>query len=109
MIKRGLSATLEELLMAAEYILKEGNPNVLLCERGIRTFETAYRLTLVLTAVPVVKELSHLPARPHTHARANALLFPAGHRRSEPGRRPPLASGAAVAGRGRRRRRRDHR
>jgi 3-deoxy-7-phosphoheptulonate synthase len=61
LIKRGLSSTLEELLMAAEYILKEGNPNVLLCERGIRTFETAYRFTLDLTAVPVLKELSHLP------------------------------------------------
>jgi len=61
LLKRGLSATLEELLMAAEYILKEGNPNVLLCERGIRTFETAYRYTLDLTAVPVLKELSHLP------------------------------------------------
>ena len=47
--------------MAAEYILKEGNPNVLLCERGIRTFETAYRYTLDLTAVPVLKELTHLP------------------------------------------------
>jgi 3-deoxy-7-phosphoheptulonate synthase len=61
LLKRGASATLEELLMAAEYILKEGNPNVLLCERGIRTFETAYRYTLDLTAVPVLKELSHLP------------------------------------------------
>jgi 3-deoxy-7-phosphoheptulonate synthase len=61
LLKRGLSATLEELLMAAEYILKEGNPNVLLCERGIRTFETAYRFTLDLTAIPVLKELSHLP------------------------------------------------
>ena len=61
LIKRGLSSTLEELLMAAEYILKEGNPNVLLCERGIRTFETAYRFTLDLTAVPVLKELTHLP------------------------------------------------
>jgi 3-deoxy-7-phosphoheptulonate synthase len=61
LIKRGLSSTLEELLMAAEYVLKEGNPNVMLCERGIRTFETAYRFTLDLTAVPVLKELSHLP------------------------------------------------
>jgi 3-deoxy-7-phosphoheptulonate synthase len=61
MIKRGLSSTLEELLMAAEYILKEGNENVILCERGIRTFETAYRFTLDLTAIPVLKELSHLP------------------------------------------------
>jgi 3-deoxy-7-phosphoheptulonate synthase len=61
LLKRGLSSTLDELLMAAEYILKEGNPNVMLCERGIRTFETAYRFTLDLTAVPVLKELSHLP------------------------------------------------
>ena len=61
LLKRGLSATLEELLMAAEYILKEGNERVLLCERGIRTFETAYRFTLDLTAIPVLKELSHLP------------------------------------------------
>jgi 3-deoxy-7-phosphoheptulonate synthase len=61
LLKRGLAATLDELLMAAEYILKEGNPNVMLCERGIRTFETAYRFTLDLMAVPVLKELSHLP------------------------------------------------
>jgi 3-deoxy-7-phosphoheptulonate synthase len=61
LLKRGFSSTLEELLMAAEYILKEGNPNVMLCERGIRTFETAYRFTLDLMAVPVLKELSHLP------------------------------------------------
>jgi len=61
LLKRGLSATLEELLMAAEYILKEGNPDVILCERGIRTFETAYRFTLDLMAVPVLQQLSHLP------------------------------------------------
>jgi 3-deoxy-7-phosphoheptulonate synthase len=61
LLKRGLSATLDELLMAAEYILKEGNPDVILCERGIRTFETAYRFTLDLMAVPVLKERSHLP------------------------------------------------
>ncbi|MGA9877115.1 MAG: 3-deoxy-7-phosphoheptulonate synthase [Solirubrobacteraceae bacterium] len=61
LLKRGLSATLDELLMAAEYVLKEGNPNVMLCERGIRTFETSYRTTLDLQAVPVLKELSHLP------------------------------------------------
>jgi 3-deoxy-7-phosphoheptulonate synthase len=61
MIKRGLSSTLDELLMAAEYVLKEGNGDVMLCERGIRTFETAYRFTLDLTAIPVLKELSHLP------------------------------------------------
>ncbi len=61
MLKRGLSATIEEWLMAAEYILSEGNENVILCERGIRTFETYTRNTLDLTAVPVVKQLSHLP------------------------------------------------
>jgi 3-deoxy-7-phosphoheptulonate synthase len=61
LLKRGLSSTLDELLMAAEYILKEGNPNVMLCERGIRTFETAYRFTLDLMAVPVLKKLTHLP------------------------------------------------
>jgi 3-deoxy-7-phosphoheptulonate synthase len=61
LLKRGLSSTLEELLMAAEYILKEGNETVILCERGIRTFETAYRFTLDLMAIPVLKELTHLP------------------------------------------------
>ena len=61
MIKRGLSSTIEELLMSAEYVLKEGNENVLLCERGIRTFETAYRFTLDITAIPAIQELSHLP------------------------------------------------
>ncbi len=62
LLKRGLSSTLDELLMAAEYILKEGNPNVMLCERGIRTFETDHRrVTLDIMAVPILKELSHLP------------------------------------------------
>src|SRR4051794_29561753 len=61
LLKRGLSSALEELLMSAEYILKQGNPNVILCERGIRTFETAYRFTLDLMAIPVLRELSHLP------------------------------------------------
>jgi 3-deoxy-7-phosphoheptulonate synthase len=61
LLKRGLSATLDELLMAAEYVLKEGNSNVLLCERGIRTFETTYRFTLDLLAVPALAELTHLP------------------------------------------------
>ena len=61
LLKRGLSSTLEELLMSAEYVLKEGNPNVMLCERGIRTFETSYRATLDITAIPVLKELTHLP------------------------------------------------
>ena len=61
LLKRGLTATLEELLMASEYILKEGNERVMLCERGIRTFETAYRFTLDLLAVPVLREMTHLP------------------------------------------------
>ncbi|MZP28867.1 3-deoxy-7-phosphoheptulonate synthase [Heliobacterium undosum] len=60
-LKRGLSATIEEWLMAAEYILSEGNSQVILCERGIRTYETATRNTLDLSAIPLVKELSHLP------------------------------------------------
>lgn len=61
LLKRGLCATIEELLMAAEYIMANGNPNVILCERGIRTFETYTRNTLDISAVPMVKELSHLP------------------------------------------------
>lgn len=61
LLKRGLSATIEEWLMAAEYIMAEGNYEVILCERGIRTFETYTRNTLDLTAVPVIKRLSHLP------------------------------------------------
>lgn len=61
LIKRGMSATIEELLMAAEYVLKEGNSNVILCERGIRTFETATRFTLDISAIPVIKKQSHLP------------------------------------------------
>jgi 3-deoxy-7-phosphoheptulonate synthase len=61
LLKRGLSATLEELLLASEYVLKEDNPDVILCERGIRTFEPAYRFTLDIMAVPVLKELTHLP------------------------------------------------
>jgi 3-deoxy-7-phosphoheptulonate synthase len=87
LIKRGLSATLDELLMAAEYVLKEGNENVVLCERGIRTFETAYRFTLDLTAVPVLQELSHLP-----------VIVDPSH---APGRRAlvePLSLAAAAAG-----------
>jgi len=61
LLKRGLSSTLEELLMSAEYILAGGNPNVILCERGIRTFETATRNTLDLSAVPMLKNMTHLP------------------------------------------------
>jgi 3-deoxy-7-phosphoheptulonate synthase len=87
LLKRGLSATLEELLMAAEYVLKEGNPSVMLCERGIRTFETAYRFTLDLMAVPVLKELSHLPVivdPSHAAGRRDLVL--------------PLSLAAAAAG-----------
>ena len=61
MLKRGLSATIKELLMSAEYIVAHGNPQVMLCERGIRTFETATRNTCDISAVPVLNELTHLP------------------------------------------------
>ena len=92
LLKRGLSSSLDELLMAADYILKEGTEEVILCERGIRTFETATRFTLDLGAVPWLKM--------HT--------APAGGRRPEPrGRRPPTGR-ADVARGGRGRRRRDH-
>jgi 3-deoxy-7-phosphoheptulonate synthase len=87
LIKRGQSSTLEELLMAAEYVLKEGNEKVLLCERGIRTFETSYRFTLDLTAVPMLKQLTHLP-----------VVVDPSH---APGRRDlvePLSLAAAAAG-----------
>jgi 3-deoxy-7-phosphoheptulonate synthase len=87
LLKRGLSATLEELLMAAEYVLKEGNPNVLLCERGIRTFEKAYRFTLDLMAIPVLKEMTHLPVLvdpSHAAGRRDLVL--------------PLSLAAAAAG-----------
>jgi 3-deoxy-7-phosphoheptulonate synthase len=61
LLKRGMMATLEEFLLAAEYILSQGNENVILCERGIRTFETSTRNTLDLSAVPMLKRLTHLP------------------------------------------------
>ena len=61
LLKRGLSSSLDELLMAADYVLKEGNERVILCERGIRTFETATRFTLDLSAIPWLKLHSHLP------------------------------------------------
>lgn len=61
LLKRGLANTIKELLMSAEYIMSSGNENVILCERGIRTYETATRNTLDLSAVPVLHELSHLP------------------------------------------------
>jgi len=78
LLKRGLSATLDELLMSAEYILKEGNTDVMLCERGIRTFETGYRFTLDLMAVPVLKERTHLPVIVDpSHAAGRRDLVPA--------------------------------
>ncbi len=61
LLKRGLAATVEEWLMAAEYIMAAGNPNIILCERGIRTYETATRNTIDMGSIPVIKELSHLP------------------------------------------------
>ena len=61
LLKRGLSSTVKELLMSAEYIMAGGNENIILCERGIRTFETATRNTLDLAAVPLLKTMTHLP------------------------------------------------
>jgi len=61
LLKRGIAATIEELLLSAEYILAGGNYDVMLCERGIRTFETSTRNTMDISAIPVVKQLSHLP------------------------------------------------
>jgi 3-deoxy-7-phosphoheptulonate synthase len=61
LLKRGLAATIEELLLSAEYILAGGNYDVILCERGIRTFETATRNTMDISAIPVIQKLSHLP------------------------------------------------
>lgn len=77
LLKRGLSSTLQELLMSAEYIMSEGNQKVVLCERGIRTFETATRNTLDLSCVPVLHELSHLPVViDPSHATGKASLVP---------------------------------
>jgi 3-deoxy-7-phosphoheptulonate synthase len=87
LLKRGISATLEELLMSAEYILKEGNPNVMLCERGIRTYEPTYRFTLDLMAVPVLRELTHLP-----------ILIDPSHAAGKRSLVEPLSLAAAAAG-----------
>jgi 3-deoxy-7-phosphoheptulonate synthase len=78
LLKRGAGATIEEWLMAAEYILAEGNPNVVLCERGIRTFERATRHTLDLNAVVVVRERTHLPVivDPSHAAGLRSLVLP---------------------------------
>ena len=77
LLKRGLANTLQELLMSAEYIMSEGNENVILCERGIRTFETYTRNTLDVSAVPALHELSHLPVVVDpSHATGKAKLVP---------------------------------
>ena len=87
LLKRGLANTFQELLMSAEYIMSEGNENVILCERGIRTFETCTRNTLDLSAVPVLHELSHLPVVVDpSHATGKAKLV------------APMAAAAAAAG-----------
>src|SRR5471032_2548524 len=78
LLKRGLSSTIKELLMSAEYIVAHGNPDVILCERGIRTFETATRNTCDITAVPVLQELTHLPVvLDPSHATGKRSLVPA--------------------------------
>ena len=78
LLKRGMSSTIKELLMSAEYIVAHGNPNVILCERGIRTFETATRNTCDIAAVPVLNELTHLPVVVDpSHATGKRALVPA--------------------------------
>ncbi len=87
LLKRGLANTLQELLMSAEYIMSKGNENIILCERGIRTYETYTRNTLDLSAVPVLHELSHLPVVVDpSHATGKAALVPS------------MAAAAAAAG-----------
>jgi 3-deoxy-7-phosphoheptulonate synthase len=78
LLKRGLANTLEELLMSAEYIMSEGNGQIILCERGIRTFETSTRNTLDISAVPMLKRLTHLPViiDPSHAAGDAALVYP---------------------------------
>ncbi len=77
LLKRGLSNTIEEWLLSAEYVVSRGNPNVILCERGIRTFETATRNTLDLSAVPLIHSLSHLPILVDpSHATGHRHLVP---------------------------------
>ncbi len=87
LLKRGISATLRELLLSAEYILAEGNGNVILCERGIRTFDHNTRNTLDLSAIPILKEMTHLPVIVDpSHATGRAELV------------PPMALAAVAAG-----------
>ena len=77
LLKRGMSSTIKELLMSAEYITAHGNPNVMLCERGIRTFETETRSTCDITAVSVLNELTHLPViLDPSHATGRRSLVP---------------------------------
>ena len=87
LLKRGMSATMEELLMSAEYILAGGNFNVILCERGIRTFETYTRNTFDIAAIPVIKKLSHLP-----------MLADPSHGTGRRDKVPPMARAAVAAG-----------
>jgi len=87
LLKRGMSATIEELLLSAEYILSGGNYNVVLCERGIRTFETATRNTLDIAAIPVIQKLSHLP-----------IFADPSHGTGRRDKVPPMARAAIAAG-----------
>jgi 3-deoxy-7-phosphoheptulonate synthase len=87
LLKRGMSATIEELLLSAEYILAGGNFNVILCERGIRTFETYLRNTLDIAAIPVIKKLSHLP-----------IVADPSHGTGRRDKVPPMARAAVAAG-----------
>jgi len=87
LLKRGLSATIEELLLSAEYIMSGGNYNVILCERGIRTFETYTRNTLDIAAIPVIKKLSHLP-----------IVADPSHATGRRDKVPPMARAAVAAG-----------
>jgi 3-deoxy-7-phosphoheptulonate synthase len=78
LLKRGMSATIEEWLLAAEYVMSAGNPGVILCERGIRSFDSAMRFTLDLAAVPAIKHRSHLPVLVDpSHALGHAYAVPA--------------------------------
>ena len=87
LIKRGLAATVEELLMSAEYVLSGGNYNVILCERGVRGFESATRETMDIAAIPSVKKLSHLP-----------ILADPSHGTGRRDKVPPMARAAVAAG-----------
>lgn len=87
LLKRGLSARIEEFLMAAEYIMAYGNPNIILCERGIRTFETATRNTVDINAIPLLKELTHLP-----------IMIDASHGTGKRSLVSPVTLGAVIAG-----------